>query len=420
MTSTTNKNLILLTDSFPFGAVAESFLDLELPYLSQTFDSIVIVPRSFPADIEKVKRVLPSNVFVDTALLNQKSKNIPLKIIKFAVVRSKYFHKEIFGRPQILVEISSLKRNINYLYEAFRINDWAIQYIKKNNTNLSQTIFYSYWLHYATLGISIAKMKYPNIKVVSRAHGFDLYEERYSPQYIPYRFQSLHALNHLYLISDHGKTYITERYTFLKSKCSLSRLGVPVPGFHSKPSTDGIFRVVSCSYIVPVKRLHLIILALAILGLRRTNLKIEWIHIGFGPLLEQMEKCACSSLPKNVINKFLGFIPNVLSYYQYNPVDLFINVSASEGIPVSIMEAQSCGIPVIATAVGGTPEIVSEKVGLLIGENPSPTDIADALEFFVDHPDIAKQMRLESIVNWQDRYDANKNFTEFVGSLKMM
>jgi glycosyltransferase involved in cell wall biosynthesis len=135
-----------------------------------------------------------------------------------------------------------------------------------------------------------------------------------------------------------------------------------------------------------------------------------------------MEKCTSSSLPKNVVYKFTGILPNseVLSYYQHNSIDVFINVSAWEGIPGSIMEAQSCGIPVIATAVGGTPEIVSEKVGFLISENPSPTEIADALGFFADHPDITQQMRLNSIANWDSHYNASKNFTEFANSLKMM
>ena len=45
------------------------------------------------------------------------------------------------------------------------------------------------------------------------------------------------------------------------------------------------------------------------------------------------------------------------------PVDLFLTVSANEGIPVSIMEAQSFGIPVIATDVGGISEIVNNVNG---------------------------------------------------------
>jgi len=423
MTGNSKKNLVIITGSYPYGAVAESFLDLELPYLSSCFESIVIVPRSFPSDVEKINRELPANVTVNTSLLNMQSQKMPLKIINyiFTVGSSKYFYKEIFKRPHILFEIPSLKRAIGYLYEALCIQKWTISYIKQNNMDLTQTIFYTYWLDYATMGISLTKKKYPEIKLVSRSHRGDLYEEEINPPYLPFRSETMNA-DRIFLISNHGENYLVKHYPAFKSICMVSRLGVKDPGFLSQTSSDGIFRIVSCSYITPMKRLHLIVLALKELGFRRPELKIEWTHIGYGPSHKQIENSAFFQLPKNIISRFLGYLPGspVSNYYNHYPIDVFINVSASEGIPVSIMEAQSCGIPIIATAVGGTPEIVSEKVGFLISENPTPLEIADALEFFVDHPAITQQMRLNSIANWNSHYNATKNFTEFANSLQTM
>ncbi len=57
-----------------------------------------------------------------------------------------------------------------------------------------------------------------------------------------------------------------------------------------------------------------------------------------------------------------GSIDDLMLFFKENSVDLFINASITEGTPVSIMEAISCGIPIIATDVGGNPEIVSEKM----------------------------------------------------------
>ena len=108
-----NRNLILITDTYPFGAVAESFLDKEIPYLSSFFNSIIIVPRNFPAEIEKVERKMPDNVVIDTSLLkyftNKKIKRILfIKII----VGSILFYKEILKRPKIFFEIRALKKTI--------------------------------------------------------------------------------------------------------------------------------------------------------------------------------------------------------------------------------------------------------------------------------------------------------------------
>ncbi len=422
MNSKSNKNLIIITEYYPFSAVAEVFLDLEIPYLSKVFNSIVIVPRLLPEEAERVERQLPANISVDTSLVGQKIRRSLSEAINIAINagKSKYLYSEIFRRPTILQDITSVKKTVCYLYEALRVRNWILRYIEQNNVDLTKTIFYTYWMDSATTGIGMVKHEYNELKLVSRSHGRDLYEERHLPPYIPFRVTTLQQLDHVYLISEHGKTYSSERYPYFKSKFIASHLGVRATGFKSEASLDGVLRVVSCSYTTTVKRIHLIIFGLKELGLSRPELEIEWVHIGHGPLQEKIKNCAASQLPKNVVSKFLGFMPNseVLLYYKHNPVDVFINTSASEGIPVSIMEAQSCGIPVIATAVGGNPEIVLKDVGILISENPSPKEIADALKFFVDHPDDARQLRLNSLINWDNHYNASKNFTNFVNTLK--
>ena len=65
-----------------------------------------------------------------------------------------------------------------------------------------------------------------------------------------------------------------------------------------------------------------------------------------------------TSSPSNLRWTLHGQVPNaeVFNTYRSRPTDLFANTSLSEGIPVSIMEAQSCGIPILAPAVGGIPE----------------------------------------------------------------
>ena len=100
----------------------------------------------------------------------------------------------------------------------------------------------------------------------------------------------------------------------------------------------------------------------------------------FGAILEKVQfgKSLQEELklfPQNAEGYLDGYVPieQIMNYYRENPVDVIVNVSESEGgSPVSIMEALSCGIPAIATAVGGNPEIVSEQNGILLSANPSP------------------------------------------------
>jgi len=66
--------------------------------------------------------------------------------------------------------------------------------------------------------------------------------------------------------------------------------------------------------------------------------------------------------------RFLGCVPHqdLLNLYQTGPVECVALASLHEGIPVSLMEAMSYEVPVVATSVGGTPELLSDGCGVLV------------------------------------------------------
>lgn len=424
MTNNSSRStLVLITGSYPYGAVAESFLDKEIPYLCSAFDTVTILPRTLPSETERIERTLPRNAYVDNSLLLQRniSTNRLIYILQTIplVITSKYFYSEILENPWTITNITALKRIAGFLAEALRAKKWAQKYIKENKINLSKVVFYTYWLDAATAGIGMAKREHPEVRLVSRTHGGDLYEERHNPPYIPLRYETLFFLDRLYFISEHGYNYLIHKFPQFQDKFEVARLGVEDPGFITEASQDGVFRIVSCSYIVPVKRIDLLIRGLRELGQKDPKGLFEWVHIGYGPLKEQTEELAKKYLPENISFHFLGYVPNpeVISFYQNNQVDLFINVSSSEGIPVSIMEAQSCGIPVIATAVGGIPEIVSNDVGILLSENPTPQEIADAIWMLKNDSGRLELLKKNSKSNWNKMYNAKKNYQTFSSKL---
>lgn len=125
------------------------------------------------------------------------------------------------------------------------------------------------------------------------------------------------------------------------------------------------YTIVSCSNIIPVKRCNKIVDILSCLD----GFQIQWFHFGDGEEREKLIQYTQNKLSDNVSFHIDGAIPNseLMDFYKNTQVDLFINVSDSEGIPVSMMEALSFGIPVIATNVGGTSEIITDGVnGFLI------------------------------------------------------
>jgi glycosyltransferase involved in cell wall biosynthesis len=78
------------------------------------------------------------------------------------------------------------------------------------------------------------------------------------------------------------------------------------------------------------------------------------------------------------------------------------------------MEAQSAGIPVLATDVGGTSEIVNNKNGFLIENDFNVSSVVEIIQNYLNEsPENIKLKRNLSYTNWLEKYNAEKNYTEF-------
>ena len=412
--------LVLITTDYPFRAVSESFLDDEINYLAECFDRVVIVPRSYESQEEEVSRQLPDNVEIDKSIL---LKNDVKGIIRYFVELS-FFVIQNLGNDryrQIIFCKDTYLNNekIKYLAGAVIVKNWIENFIEENTENIDNTVFYSYWPNAAAMGIGLQDKQ--KINVISRAHRRFLYEEHAPQMSIPFRYETLSTPDIIVPISEDGKRYIKENYGYVKD-VRVSRLGVKPVGYMNRPSTDGAFRITSLSYVTEIKRIDLIIEGIKKAADNNPDLEIQWRHIGYGPLFSQMKELAKREQPPNCKMQMLGFLTDeeIESFYQYEPTDLFMNLSSSEGIPVSIMEAQRCGIPVMATDVGGVSEIINEQVGVLLPSDPTIEEIADAIQDFIKYPSKAQTKRLASYENWKKRYCDKINYRHFVGIVKQL
>jgi glycosyltransferase involved in cell wall biosynthesis len=207
-------------------------------------------------------------------------------------------------------------------------------------------------------------------------------------------------------ISLNGKNHLLKANKISENKISVARLGTTDFGLN-KTEDLNFFRIVSCSSFHAYKRVELIIDVLS-----HSSKKIEWVHFGDGDqkniILEKVKH-----LPQNVSFTFMGFQKNtfIMEYYQQNQIDLFINVSETEGIPVSIMEAISFGIPVIATNVGGVAEIVNAKTGFLIDKYFDSKVAYQLIENFIEASNEVKaSLKQSSRYFWEQNYNASKNY----------
>ena len=251
--------------------------------------------------------------------------------------------------------------------------------------------------------------------IIARAHRYDLYIERRTCNYIPFQKSLLSRIDVLYLISQNGKEYITQKYPQFKEKYKLSYLGTKDYGL-APYANDSIFHVVSCSYVIPVKRVHRIVEALSTI----TDKKVLWTHFGAGQDFEVLKDYTREKLGilQNIQYELKGQILNqdLMKYYQNNSVSLFINVSESEGLPVSVMEALSFGIPVVATDVGGTKEAVfNGHNGYLLKSDFSNSELSDAItKMICMDKNEYQQMRENARKTWDNYFSESKNYKMFV------
>lgn len=246
-------------------------------------------------------------------------------------------------------------------------------------------IIYTFWCDFPMLAFLEDKKMYPNCKYISRIHGYDLYDERVSSGRQPFKWYINENINKLVFIAKNGMDYYLGRHKDLvSSKAVLYRMGVPPIAIEKKFERTGSFLLLSCSNLIPLKRVELIIRALAGYD---GDYPIEWTHYGDGSEKGSLMALADRMLSNrdNVSYHFAGAVSNqeIRDYYVCNEVGCFITTSSTEGAPVSLMEAFSAGVPVVATGVGDIPNMVKGN-GILLSSNPSIREVIDAIDSIVD------------------------------------
>lgn len=406
-------NVILISSSFPF-LPGEQFIETEIKFWQEQQDvRLRIMPLSMGSGR---KRWTPESTYLDTriAQLNPPASAYrPDRLLKSIV--SERMLKELIAEPK------KRFRKLPYMLASVsKINSYKSAFINifSSIENLDKTLVYSYWHNEACYALQELKPEY-QYRLISRIHRHDLYSHERPHGYMPMKSRHTGNIDALYALSPSAMSYLKDEYQFPQELLRTARLGVLARGV-SNPTPDKLkLHIVSCSNIVEVKNLDMIVDILKAIS-TDSDLNIHWTHIGEGPKKRHLEKYFRTVLGKsgNVSLSFTGQLGNdeVFSFYLRNNIDFFINVSRSEGQPVSIMEALSCSIPVVAPNVGGISEMLEDGVdGLLFERSQSAPEIAErlkAMNFLKE-----SKFRLAALKCFREKFDAHKVYPEFIRSI---
>lgn len=414
------KKLILATESFPYGKSEFTFILPELDRLRKRYEVIILSHAEPKQQTEGVICAVPEDVRVLCTGRPQLSVWDKLKALML-------FLTDRDGQMEIreILESKSARRERLYQSLSFYAQALADQKKLRQSGVLStdeKMIYYSFWYSYFCYSMVRELQRYPNIHIVTRTHGIDLYHERIPGGRQPFRHRMERGLDAIMFACAYGASYYESRVKAERTKRSLlqvCRLGIEQPGRRMPLSGKEEKELLSCSNVIPLKRIRLIIDGLA----RIEDVKIHWTHIGDGIQLEQLRDHARQKLgnKSNIRYTFMGFVEDVQAYYDHHQVDCFITTSETEGgCPVSIQEAMSYGVPVIGTSVGGITEMIADN-GILLTKDPEADEIAEAVQkIMLSKEQSLRNMKEASYQKWKAEFDADRSFERLDEILKKL
>ena len=395
--------LIYFTAFYPYG-IGEEWKYHELKALTKCFKSILVVPTSDGGDTSIRKPNIKGVDYHEPLMIRQESRSILHKIFKVLTSPSVLsFLKELVRIP-----CKTTKTIFGWLNSSYQITRYLEHpFFKSLEMSNDPCILYFFWGRGTSEIVPFLRNK--NLITVIKFHRFDLYNHLYPGNYIPYQTLQIKKSDLLLPISHSGQEYFNSAFSEMVNKVVVSPLGTEHKGM-AFSSDDGILRIVSCSLIKKVKRIDLMAKAI---GSIPSNIEVIWTHIGDG---SKEEKAKLESItqffPKHIHVTMTGFVKSeeVKSYYVDQKVDLFLNSSSSEGIPVSIMEAYSCGIPAIAGDVGGVKEVVNDENGTLLPEGFTASQLCTAILEFYGLSDWEKQKKRDAAFRtFRAKFEAETN-----------
>ena len=409
-------HVFLFTETFPFPGGDDPFLGDEVEALAAA-GSLTIVPTT---RLLGAMRRLPPGTVVDDRLAVGVPRRGFTSIDLFRAVASLITWRDIARHAPRSLRVRPLLTVLVRRARSIHVERWVRRNLAAaigSRSNGSRAIAYNWWSASYATGVARA-LRGRGIPIISRAHGFDLFAEQDAIGFIPLQAELLRHSDITLSVSEAGARYLAAKYP--RATVEVSRIGVRDPEYTAQSSADGVLRIVSCSSVVPVKRIDLIVEALVEVRRAHPMLRIQWTHLGGGSGLGALQEQVESRPELDGLVHLVGQVEHaaVLDYFRTSPVDLVLNVSSSEGVPVSLMEAASAAIPIMATAVGGSAEVVGPAGGLLLPADPTPGEIAAAIAHFAGLPEGEREsLRRSARRAWAETFASPRVYHDLVRRL---
>ena len=351
-----NKKIIIFTNDYPTGDSEETFIKFELSNLSKHFKEIEIIPQN---NLGKVKK-FNKNISINYELSEQFTKKNIILYILFHTLFSLKFYIEILANLFRKNFFSKLKMIIIEITKSEIALNWILKNKKHKEENI---IFYSFWSDYLLITFEKLK-KNSNIKTISRVLGSDLNGYIENDDYVPYIKNKFYSLDKLIVLANFQKKKLLKARLIDEKKIIISPLGIYKYQNKIKKLNINEIRFLSCNNFIKIKNTIKMIKFVKTFS-KHTKKRIRFYIIGKGEEYNRI-KSELELSKKLFEYKLIKKVKNLPKFMIINKINFFMNFSSQEGMSFSVMEALSCGIPVICSNIDANKNLVNKKRGYLI------------------------------------------------------
>ncbi|MCX6128151.1 MAG: glycosyltransferase family 4 protein [Proteobacteria bacterium] len=213
---------------------------------------------------------------------------------------------------------------------------------------------------------------------------------------------------------------VMEHCGISKERLPVIRMGVDTDRFKLRPADEALHKGL---YLITVARLaqckgHIYVLK-AMRRLLDQGLQLDYRIVGEGEEREAIQTAIQNLNLQNHVHLLGTASEQEVLQFLYK-ADCFIlpSVGMGEAAPVSVMEAMACGLPVIASIIGGTPEMIQPMVNGILVEQADVDGLAKAIQSVSQDPSLRKKLGQEARKTAVEEFSAIKFAEKLYQSIK--
>jgi len=288
-----------------------------------------------------------------------------------------------------------------------------VKEVRERALDMGATIIHSHGYKENMVAFAVSRLT-PSLRLVATQHGWpEVYGRRFD-----LRYRLLNRLNLfimarffgcLVCVSEDMRRILVRRDRKAGEKAEVIRNGIDVQRDVSEKKRGKDFIIGSCGRFVPVKDFPFLVEVAA--SIREMNRNVLFRLAGEGPELDTVRALVRARKLETSFS-CVGTVDDMDSFY--GGLDLYINTSIHEGLPMSILEAMLHGLPVVAPRVGGLSEVITDGIEGYLVDGRDPARYGDLCFKLMEDPGLYDSMSRAATARIKTAFSAERMARDYL------